>query len=116
MVVPSAKRLAQSVPNSLRQLWCREFLSGVLGRELRITEIGRDEVLLSETHGTASPCRRPQPVSLCIAQRMPASLLRSTVHLVAATDPHHKHTQCVVLNVGNHALIAYPVLPKLAEP
>ena len=38
----------------------------------------------------------------------------STAHRVAATDPHHEHTQSVVLDAGDNAVIAYPVLPKLA--
>ena len=40
----------------------------------------------------------------------------STVHLVVATDPHHEHPQYVVFDAGDHTVIAYPLLPKLAEP
>ena len=35
----------------------------------------------------------------------------STVHLVTASDPHHEHTQSGVLDAGDDAVIAYPVLP-----
>ena len=40
----------------------------------------------------------------------------STVHLVAATDPHHEHPQSVVLDADDKAVIVYPLLLKLAEP
>ena len=39
----------------------------------------------------------------------------STVHLVTASDPHHEHTQSGVLDAGDDAVIAYPVLPELAQ-
>ena len=37
------------------------------------------------------------------------------VHLVTAFDPHHEHTQSGVLDAGDDAVIAYPVLPELAQ-
>ena len=40
---------------------------------------------------------------------------RSTVHLVAAANPHYQNTQSIVLDEGDDAVIAYPVLPKLAQ-
>ena len=39
----------------------------------------------------------------------------STIYLVAATNPHHEHTQSVVLNASDDAGIAYPVLPELTQ-